>query len=60
MVEHTAGTATQVKVSGLPRTFTLAATLWMLELGVDLMGTRSAAALVRQYEDLYAAPVRAA
>ena len=60
MLEHTAGTATQVKVSGLPRTFTLAATLWMLELGVDLMGTRSAAALVRQYADLYAAPVRAA
>jgi deoxyribose-phosphate aldolase len=60
MLEHTAGTATQVKVSGLPRTFTLAATLWMLKLGVDLMGTRSAAALVRQYADLYAAPVRAA
>jgi deoxyribose-phosphate aldolase len=60
MLEHTAGTDTQVKVSGLPRTFTLAATLWMLELGVDLMGTRSAAALVRQYADLYAAPVRAA
>jgi deoxyribose-phosphate aldolase len=60
MLKHTAGTATQVKVSGLPRTFTLAATLWMLELGVDLMGTRSAAALVRQYADLYAAPVSAA
>ncbi len=60
MLEHTAGTDTKVKVSGLPRTFTLAATLWMLELGVDLMGTRSAAALVRQYADLYAAPVRAA
>ena len=52
MLEHTAGTATKVKVSGLPRTFTLAATLWMLDLGVDLMGTRSAAALVRQYADL--------
>jgi deoxyribose-phosphate aldolase len=60
MLEHTAATDTKVKVSGLPRTFTLAATLWMLELGVDLMGTRSAAALVRQYADLYAAPVRAA
>ena len=54
MLEHTADTATKVKVSGLPRTFTLAATLWMLELGVDLMGTRSAAGLVRQYADLYA------
>ena len=53
MLEHTAGTATKVKVSGLPRTFTLAATLWLLELGVDLMGTRSAAVLVRQYADLY-------
>jgi deoxyribose-phosphate aldolase len=51
MLEHTAGTPTQVKVSGLPRTFTLAASLWMLELGVDLMGTRSAAALVRQYAE---------
>jgi deoxyribose-phosphate aldolase len=60
MLEHTAGTDTKVKVSGLPRTFTLAATLWMLDLGVDLMGTRSAAALVRQYADLYAASVRAA
>jgi deoxyribose-phosphate aldolase len=60
MLEHTAGTETKVKVSGLPRTFTLAATLWMLDLGVDLMGTRSAAALVRQYAELYAAPVRAA
>jgi deoxyribose-phosphate aldolase len=60
MLEHTAGTDTRVKVSGLPRTFTLAATLWMLELGVDLMGTRSAAALVRQYADLLAAPATAA
>jgi deoxyribose-phosphate aldolase len=49
-----------VKVSGLPRTFTLAATLWLLELGVDLMGTRGAATLVSQYADLYAASVRAA
>jgi deoxyribose-phosphate aldolase len=60
MLEHTAGSATKVKVSGLPRTFTLAASLWMLELGVDLMGTRSAAALVHQYAELYAAPARAA
>jgi deoxyribose-phosphate aldolase len=56
MLEHTAGTATRVKVSGLPRTFTLAATLWMLDLGVDLMGTRSAAALVHQYAKLSAHP----
>ena len=60
MLQHTAGTATKVKVSGLPRTFTLAATLWMLELGVDLMGTRSAADLVRQYADRYAASLTAA
>jgi deoxyribose-phosphate aldolase len=59
MLQHTADTATRVKVSGLPRTFTLAATLWMLELGVELMGTRSAALLVRQYADLYAGSVRA-
>jgi deoxyribose-phosphate aldolase len=60
MLAHTADTATKVKVSGLPRTFTLAATLWMLELGVDLMGTRSAAALVRQYAGLYAGSMNAA
>jgi deoxyribose-phosphate aldolase len=60
MLEHTTDTATKVKVSGLPRTFTLAATLWLLELGVDLMGTRGAATLVSQYADLYAASVRAA
>ncbi len=52
MLEHTAGYATRVKVSGLPRTFTLAATLWMLDLGVDLMGTRSAAKLVKEYAAL--------
>lgn len=52
MLEHTAGSATRVKVSGLPRTFTLAATLWMLDLGVDLMGTRSAATLVQEYAAL--------
>lgn len=40
---------TKVKVSGLPRQFTLAATLWMLDMGVELMGTRSAARLVEQY-----------
>ena len=40
---------TKLKVSGVPRQFTLAATLWMLDMGVDLMGTRSAANLVAQY-----------
>ncbi len=41
---------TKLKVSGVPRTFTLPATLWMIEkLGVSLIGTRSAAQLVQQY-----------
>lgn len=40
---------TKLKVSGVPRQFTLAATLWMLDMGVDLMGTRGAAQLVAQY-----------
>jgi len=44
--------ATGLKVSGVPRTFTMAATLWMIEhLGVNLIGTRQAAALVAQYRD---------
>lgn len=54
MLEHTRGSSTRVKLSGLPRTFTLAATLWLLDLGVDLMGTRSAAQLVEQYATLVA------
>jgi deoxyribose-phosphate aldolase len=41
---------TKVKVSGVPRTFTLAACLWMLESGVSLIGTRSAPKLVDEYE----------
>jgi len=42
---------TGLKVSGVPRTFTMAATLWMIDhLGVDLIGTRSAANLVAQYD----------
>ncbi|WP_034284643.1 deoxyribose-phosphate aldolase [Schaalia suimastitidis] len=41
---------TKLKVSGVPRTFTMPATFWMIEkLGVSLIGTRSAAALVAQY-----------
>lgn len=51
MLDSICNDKTRVKVSGLPRTFTLAATLWLLELGVDLMGTRSAARLVGQYAD---------
>ena len=46
---------TKLKVSGVPRTFTLAATLWMLDMGVDLIGTRSAPSLVTQYRDWLAA-----
>jgi deoxyribose-phosphate aldolase len=43
------GGRTRLKLSGVPRTFALAATLWMLEMGVDLIGTRSAPDLVDQY-----------
>lgn len=39
----------------MPRTFTLAASLWMLDRGVDLIGTRSAPALVAQYRAWLAA-----
>lgn len=40
---------TLIKVSGVPRTFTLAASLWVLDMGVDLIGTRSAPTLVAEY-----------
>jgi len=41
---------TKIKVSGVPRTFTLAAALFMLDhLGVSLIGTRSAGKLVEEY-----------
>jgi deoxyribose-phosphate aldolase len=43
------GGRTKLKLSGVPRTFALAATLWMLDMGVDLIGTRSAPNLVDQY-----------
>ncbi|WIY83048.1 deoxyribose-phosphate aldolase [Propionimicrobium sp. PCR01-08-3] len=50
MRDNITNPATQLKVSGVPRTFTLPATLWMIEkLGVSLIGTRSAADLVDQY-----------
>lgn len=42
---------TKLKVSGVPRTFTLAASLWMIDMGVDLIGTRSAPKLVQQFDD---------
>ncbi len=41
---------TKLKLSGVPRQFTLAATLWMLDIGVELIGTRSAPRLVDQYQ----------
>lgn len=42
---------TKIKVSGVPRTFAMAATLFMFEhMGVSLCGTRSAGKLVDQYE----------
>ena len=41
---------TKIKVSGVPRTFTLAAAMFMFEhMGVSLIGTRSAGKLVEQY-----------
>lgn len=41
---------TKIKVSGVPRTFTLAAVLFMInEMGVELCGTRSAGLLVEEY-----------
>lgn len=43
---------TRIKVSGVPRTFTLPAALFMIEhLGVSLIGTRSAGKLVDQYRE---------
>lgn len=44
------GGKTKLKLSGVPRQFTLAATLWMLDMGVDLIGTRSAPRLVDAYQ----------
>ncbi len=41
---------TKIKVSGVPRTFTLAAAMFMFDhMGVSLIGTRSAGKLVEQY-----------
>ena len=41
---------TKIKVSGVPRTFVLAACLRMIEMGVELIGTRSACKIVDQYK----------
>ena len=42
---------TKIKVSGVPRTFTLAAAMHMFEkMGVSLIGTRSAGKLVEEYK----------
>ena len=52
MKENLSGDKTKLKVSGVPRTYTMPATLWMIEkLGVSLIGTRSAARLVKEYEE---------
>ena len=51
MKENLSGN-TKIKVSGVPRTFALPATLFMFEhMGVSLCGTRSAGILTQQYED---------
>lgn len=49
MKENVTGN-TKIKVSGVPRTFTLPAVLYMInEMGVSLIGTRSAGDLVEEY-----------
>ena len=46
---------TKIKVSGVPRTFTLAAAMHMFEkMGVGLIGTRSAGKLVEEYKNYLA------
>ena len=45
---------TKIKLSGVPRQFTLAACLWMLDMGVESIGTRSAASIIDQYRDYLA------
>lgn len=50
MKENLSGN-TKIKVSGVPRTFTLPAVLYMFEeMGVSLVGTRSAGKLVESYQ----------
>jgi len=51
MKENLSGN-TKIKVSGVPRTFTLAAALFMFDhMGVSLIGTRSAGKIVEQYQN---------
>ena len=43
---------TKIKVSGVPRTFTLPAAMFMFDhMGVSLIGTRSAGKIVQEYSD---------
>lgn len=50
MHKHLSGN-TKIKVSGVPRTFTLSAILFLMEhYNVDLFGTRSAGNIITQYE----------
>lgn len=51
MKKNLFGSKTKIKLSGVPRQFTLAATLWMLDMGVELIGTRSAPKLVDEYRE---------
>ncbi len=51
MKAHLTGGKTKLKVSGIPRTFSLPATLAMIDMGVELIGTRSAPVLVDQYRE---------
>lgn len=45
---------TKIKVSGVPRTFTMAAAKFLFEeMGVSLVGTRSAGRLVEEYKNHY-------
>jgi len=49
MKENLSG-STKIKVSGVPRTFVLPAVLYLFDdMGVDLVGTRSAGKIVEQY-----------
>jgi len=50
MKENLSG-KTKLKLSGVPRQFTLASCLWMLDMGVELIGTRSAPKLVDEYKE---------
>lgn len=51
MKENLSG-MTQIKVSGIPRTFSMPAVLYMFnEMGVKLAGTRSAGKLVEEYAE---------